>query len=56
MNQSNLNQNNNKFYIIQVLQNTKNPNNYHFFSRWGRVGVEGQNTNFGPIGKDKAIS
>jgi len=34
--------NNNKFYILQILQNETNPSQIYFFTRWGRVGVVGQ--------------
>lgn len=40
LNQSNVAQNNNKFYILQILE--CGPNDYAFFCRWGRVGVVGQ--------------
>lgn len=43
LNQSNVSANNNKFYILQVLVNSSNPNDVCFFTRWGRVGVPGQN-------------
>lgn len=42
LNQSNISSNNNKFYILQVLQHESNPSNWMFFTRWGRVGVPGQ--------------
>jgi len=42
LNQSNLGQNNNKFYIIQVLESTKNKGTFFVWNRWGRVGVKGQ--------------
>ncbi len=42
LNQSNIQNNNNKFYIIQVLESETNSNNFYFFTRWGRVGVPGQ--------------
>ncbi len=42
LNQSNIQNNNNKFYILQILQSESNPNNLVFFTRWGRVGVPGQ--------------
>lgn len=42
LNQSNIGNNNNKFYILQVLESESNPNNFYFFTRWGRVGVTGQ--------------
>lgn len=41
LNQSNIMANNNKFYIIQILQN-ESSSNLLFFTRWGRVGVPGQ--------------
>lgn len=41
LNQSNIMANNNKFYIIQVLQHETN-GTFIFFTRWGRVGVQGQ--------------
>lgn len=40
LNQSNIGNNNNKFYILQVIENGSG--NYVFFCRWGRVGVVGQ--------------
>lgn len=46
LNQSNVQNNNNKFYIIQVLQHEADPNNFSFFTRWGRVGVPGQLAEF----------
>lgn len=55
LNQSNVTANNNKFYILQVLQATDSPNNYYFWSRWGRVGVEGQNMRMGPMMLQGAI-
>ena len=42
LNQSNIQGNNNKFYILQVLQSEANSNTFYFFTRWGRVGVPGQ--------------
>ncbi|XP_031472837.1 poly [ADP-ribose] polymerase 2 [Nymphaea colorata] len=55
LNQSNLDHNNNKFYIIQILQHEATGNIF-FWSRWGRVGVPGQNALKGPFGKDIAIN
>ncbi|KAI9294034.1 PARP-domain-containing protein [Neoconidiobolus thromboides FSU 785] len=40
LNQTNLGQNNNKFFVLQLLVDTKN--NYYVWARWGRVGVNGQ--------------
>jgi poly [ADP-ribose] polymerase len=42
LNQANLQQNNNKFYILQVLQSEADSTRFIFFTRWGRVGVVGQ--------------
>jgi poly [ADP-ribose] polymerase len=39
LNQTNVGQNNNKFYVIQVLTNGSS---YWSFNRWGRVGENGQ--------------
>ncbi|SPO04345.1 related to NAD+ ADP-ribosyltransferase [Cephalotrichum gorgonifer] len=39
--QSNSGNNNNKFYIIQVVEN-KTKKKYHCWTRWGRVGETGQ--------------
>lgn len=41
LNQTNIDANNNKFYIIQALQNEQ-VNQFYLFTRWGRVGVPGQ--------------
>lgn len=54
LNQSNLDANNNKFYIIQVLQN-ETSGSLFVWNRWGRVGVPGQNALRGPMPKDSAI-
>jgi poly [ADP-ribose] polymerase len=40
LNQTNIKQNNNKFYVIQLL---KTGSTYHVYTRWGRVGEPGQN-------------
>ncbi|KAK7198452.1 Poly(ADP-ribose) polymerase-like protein [Novymonas esmeraldas] len=41
LNQTNVGQNNNKFYVIQLLQD-ETCQKFHVFTRWGRVGVPGQ--------------
>ena len=41
LNKSDLNNNNNKFYIIQLLEHDSN-NSLVLFTRWGRIGVPGQ--------------
>ena len=49
LNQTNVMNNNNKFYILQILQSDPNINNCYFYTRWGRVGVVGNFTNIGPM-------
>ncbi|XP_042883678.1 protein mono-ADP-ribosyltransferase PARP3-like isoform X2 [Penaeus japonicus] len=39
LNQTNIGQNNNKFYVIQIVQDKKN---FICYTRWGRVGEEGK--------------
>jgi len=51
LNQTNIQQNNNKFYLIQLLQNDNN-GSFAVWMRWGRVGYKGQ-TNFTSFGNDK---
>jgi poly [ADP-ribose] polymerase 2/3/4 len=41
LNQTNIGTNNNKFYVIQLLE-SDDKKTYHCFTRWGRVGVPGQ--------------
>jgi len=52
LNQTNLKNNNNKFYLMQVLQSNTNTA-YAVWLRWGRVGMTGQ-TNFVNCGTDLA--
>eukprot|EP00461_Guttulinopsis_vulgaris_P002044 UN02045 len=42
LNQTNIAQNNNKFYLVQVLQSIKNPSKYAVINVWGRVNENGQ--------------
>ena len=42
LNQTNIGQNNNKFYVIQLLQSG---GQYYLWTRWGRVGEAGQSSN-----------
>ncbi|XP_048742265.2 poly [ADP-ribose] polymerase 2-like [Ostrea edulis] len=50
LNQTNVGNNNNKFYLIQLLkENSKNA--FHVWQRWGRVGYRGQD-NLVPCGGD----
>lgn len=54
LNQTNISNNNNKFYILQIIQTA--PNDYNFFCRWGRVGVVGQSSNMTTSDLNTAIS
>jgi len=42
--------------MLQILQSDTNSNNCYFFTRWGRVGVPGQNSLNGPMTPMYAIS
>lgn len=55
LNQANMDHNNNKFYIVQILMNEKN-NQLTVWNRWGRVGSPGQNCMKGPFDKVRAIN
>ncbi|KAG7326449.1 hypothetical protein KOW79_009850 [Hemibagrus wyckioides] len=52
LNQTNIGNNNNKFYVIQVLLSG---GEYYCWTRWGRVGEAGQNNLAGPSTVDAAI-
>ncbi|CAN8308662.1 unnamed protein product [Cochlearia groenlandica] len=55
LNQTNVRDNNNKFFVLQVLE-SDNHKTYMVFFRWGRVGVKGQNKLDGPYDScDRAI-
>jgi predicted DNA-binding WGR domain protein len=43
LNQTNIGTNNNKYYVIQLLEHDSG-SNYHVFTRWGRVGSSGQSS------------
>ncbi|KAL1558385.1 Poly [ADP-ribose] polymerase 2 [Salvia divinorum] len=53
LNQTNLGQNNNKFFVIQVLE-SDDSGRFMVYFRWGRVGVEGQNKLNGPYTSQQA--
>ncbi|KAL4507011.1 hypothetical protein ABPG72_001804 [Tetrahymena utriculariae] len=55
LNQANMSNNNNKFYVLQVLK-VKGKDQYFHFNRWGRVGVVGQNSMKGPFTAEQACS
>ncbi|CAN0889045.1 Poly [ADP-ribose] polymerase 2 [Linum grandiflorum] len=55
LNQTNVGNNNNKFYVIQLLE-SDDGGRYMVYNRWGRVGVKGQDKLFGPYtSRDSAI-
>ncbi|XP_062198362.1 poly [ADP-ribose] polymerase 2-like isoform X2 [Phragmites australis] len=55
LNQTNVGNNNNKFYIIQVLESDVG-GSFMVYNRWGRVGVRGQDKLFGAFSsRDQAI-
>ncbi|KAI3384344.1 hypothetical protein SNEBB_001587 [Seison nebaliae] len=53
LNQTNINNNNNKFYIIQLLTDGSS---YYMWNRWGRIGENGQKTSKTFGDKKKAIT
>ncbi len=48
--QTNVQQNNNKYFVIQLLEDD-NKKSYSVWFRWGRVGFKGQ-SNLVPCGPD----
>ncbi|GAA0148454.1 DNA metabolism protein [Lithospermum erythrorhizon] len=55
LNQTNVGDNNNKFYVIQVLESDDDAR-FMLFNRWGRVGHDGQSKLTGPCSKDSAVT
>lgn len=49
LNQADLKDNANKFYIIQLLAHDTKSSMYYVWNRWGRVGYSGQNALKGPF-------
>ncbi|CAG8465535.1 1192_t:CDS:2 [Ambispora leptoticha] len=47
LNQTNVKNNNNKYFVIQLLQSDSGTN-YYVFTRWGRVGYNGTSATYGP--------
>ncbi|KAH9486025.1 Poly [ADP-ribose] polymerase 2 [Psilocybe cubensis] len=50
------NQNKNKFYVIQLLHPIGNNNTCTLFTRWGRVGENGQTQTKGPFSSSTAVN
>uniref|UniRef100_A0ABQ0M6C5 Poly [ADP-ribose] polymerase n=1 Tax=Mycena chlorophos TaxID=658473 RepID=A0ABQ0M6C5_MYCCL len=48
LNQTNIGENNNKFYVLQLLHPIGNDSSCILFTRWGRVGASGQTQVKGP--------
>jgi poly [ADP-ribose] polymerase len=55
LNQTSVQNNNNKFYIIQLIQSSANSQQVWFYTRWGRVGVPGQLALDGPYNLPMAV-
>ncbi|EUC67320.1 poly(ADP)-ribose polymerase PARP protein, putative [Rhizoctonia solani AG-3 Rhs1AP] len=57
LNQTNLDgsNNNNKFYVLQLLHPKSDPANIILFTRWGRVGEKGASQEKGPFPAKQAI-
>ncbi|XP_017969668.1 PREDICTED: poly [ADP-ribose] polymerase 2 [Theobroma cacao] len=53
LNQTNVGHNNNKFYVIQLLE-SDDWKTYMVYNRWGRVGVKGQTKLHGPFTSQQA--
>lgn len=53
LNQTNIGYNNNKYYVIQVIESA---GRYYSWNRWGRVGEPGANALKGPTTRDSAIA
>ncbi len=45
LNQTDITHNNNKFYIVQLLQHDTNKDDYLLWQHWGRIGDKGQSKN-----------
>lgn len=56
LNQTNIQNNNNKFYVIQILHPIGNSNSCSVFTRWGRVGERGQSNMTSSMGAAGAIA
>ncbi|XP_038681240.1 poly [ADP-ribose] polymerase 2-A isoform X2 [Tripterygium wilfordii] len=56
LNQTNVGDNNNKFYVLQLLE-SDDGGKYMVYNRWGRVGVRGQDKLVGPYtSRDSALN
>ncbi|KAJ7630425.1 poly polymerase catalytic domain-containing protein [Roridomyces roridus] len=56
LNQTNIGDNNNKFYVLQLLHPIGNDSQSVLFTRWGRVGADGQTQIKGPWNGATAIN
>ncbi|KAF9818516.1 hypothetical protein IEO21_02754 [Rhodonia placenta] len=59
LNQTDVGKNANKFYVVQVLHTVGNTENCTLFTRWGRVGENGQQqkkVGRGPFGSSSAVN
>ncbi|KAJ7171802.1 poly polymerase catalytic domain-containing protein [Mycena crocata] len=56
LNQTNIGENNNKFYVLQLLHPIGNDATSYLFTRWGRVGLDGQTQLKGPFPAAQAVA
>ncbi|KAL4247742.1 Poly [ADP-ribose] polymerase [Abortiporus biennis] len=56
LNQTDVGKNSNKFYVIQLLHPIGNDSSCTLFTRWGRVGENGQQQKKGPFPSSAAVS
>lgn len=56
LNQTDIGDNKNKFYVIQLLHPVNDSNSCELFTRWGRVGENGQKQTKGPWAPHQAIA
>lgn len=56
LNQTDAVNNNNKFYVLQLLHPANNPNSVTLHVRWGRVGENGASQDKGPWGPAQAVN
>ncbi|KAF9072659.1 PARP-domain-containing protein, partial [Rhodocollybia butyracea] len=56
LNQTNIGDNNNKFYVLQLLQSLNDNTRCEVFTHWGRVGERGQSKSRGNLPTAQAIA
>ncbi|KAE9409403.1 PARP-domain-containing protein [Gymnopus androsaceus JB14] len=56
LNQTNIKENNNKYYVLQLLHPIGSPESCILYTRWGRVGENGKTQMKGPFSTSEAIT